>query len=94
MDFEGQRLAEALLIRLLVGFAAAGFLAGYALGSFPLMAYITAAGLVVTSAVVVPDWPFYRRQPHSWLPPLNPTAKAATEPASTPTKPPSKSRKA
>jgi signal peptidase complex subunit 1 len=70
MDFEGQKYAEFLLVRIIMAFAAAGFLIGYVLGSFQLMAMINGVGLVVTLLVVVPDWPIYNRCPLEWLPPL------------------------
>lgn len=93
MDFEGQRRAERLLIQLLVVFAAVGFIVGYAINSFAVMAYINAAGFALTSLLVVPDWPIFRRQPLNWLPPLNPTQpqSGATTPAAK--QAPSKSRK-
>lgn len=72
MDFQGQKLAEQLLVRLLIAFAAVGFLAGYAMGDFALMSYINAAGLLLTTVLVVPDWPMFNKQPLNWLPPLNP----------------------
>lgn len=72
MDFEGQKLAELIMYRLLIAFAALGFLAGYAAGSFKLMAQINAAGLALTLLLVVPDWPWFNRHPLNWLPPLNP----------------------
>jgi signal peptidase complex subunit 1 len=91
MDFEGQRLAEQWLIKLLVLFAAVGFLVGYVTSNFSLMAYINAGGLAITTLLVVPDWPFFRRHPLNWLPPLNPVqqqapASAATAAAATPAK--------
>lgn len=90
MDFEGQRVAEQWLIKLLIAFAAVGFLAGYLTSNFALMAYINAAGLAITTLLVVPDWPFFRRHPLHWLPPLNPAqqqaaASAATAVAAAPT---------
>ncbi|KIZ03674.1 hypothetical protein MNEG_4279 [Monoraphidium neglectum] len=77
MDFEGQKLAETLLYRLLIVFAAIGFVVGYAAGSFRLMVLINAAGLAATLLVVVPNWPFFNRNPFNWLPPLNPEDAAA-----------------
>jgi signal peptidase complex subunit 1 len=77
MDFEGQKLAESLIYRLLVLFGAVGFVVGYAAGSFRLMVLINAAGLALTLLVVVPNWPIFNRHPLSWLPPLNPEDAAA-----------------
>jgi signal peptidase complex subunit 1 len=77
MDFQGQKQAEQLIYQLLVAFAAAGFLAGYATGSFDVMVYVNAAGLALTMLAVVPDWPWFNRNPLSWLPPLNPDDGAA-----------------
>jgi len=78
MDFEGQKQAELLLYRLLIFFGAAGFLGGYALGSFRLMVYINAAGLALTLVLVVPNWPWYNRTPLNWLPPLSPDETAVS----------------
>ncbi|GBF93787.1 signal peptidase complex subunit 1-like [Raphidocelis subcapitata] len=72
MDYEGQKQSEALITRLLVLFAAIGFLGGYAVGSFSLMVAVNAAGLAITLLLVVPDWPWFNRNPLSWLPPLYP----------------------
>jgi signal peptidase complex subunit 1 len=77
MDFQGQKQAEQLIYRLLVVFAVAGFVAGYVLSSFDLMVYINAAGLGLTVLLVVPNWPFFNRNPLNWLPPLNPEDSAA-----------------
>lgn len=92
MDFEGQKRAEALLMRLLIAFAVIGFIVGYLTGSFANMAYINAAGLALTVLLVVPDWPFFRKHPLNWLPPLNPGQKK--EDTVTPVKSVVKSRKA
>ncbi|KAI8465672.1 MAG: microsomal signal peptidase 12 kDa subunit-domain-containing protein [Monoraphidium minutum] len=78
MDFEGQKLAETLLYRLLVLFGAIGFLVGYAVGSFRLMVLINAGGLALTLLAVVPNWPWFNRNPLSWLPPLNPDDAVAS----------------
>jgi signal peptidase complex subunit 1 len=83
MDFEGQRLAEQWLIKLLIVFATVGFLVGYLTANFALMAYINAAGLAITTLLVVPDWPFFRRHPLNWLPPLNPVQQQAAAGAAT-----------
>lgn len=72
MDFEGQKLAETTLVRLLVIFGALGFLIGYLTSSFQLMVFINAAGLAVTLLLVVPDWPIFNKNTLQWLPALNP----------------------
>jgi signal peptidase complex subunit 1 len=80
MDFEGQKLAETLLIRLLLGFAALGFLAGHLLSNFQLMVYINAAGLLITLVLIGPNWPMFRQHALNWLPPLNPGGKEPAVP--------------
>lgn len=82
------------MVRLLIAFAVVGFLVGYATGNFSLLVYINAVGLAVTLALVVPDWPFFRRHPLNWLPPLRPgSPPAASAGGVTPVaKPPGKRR--
>mmetsp|Transcript_31149 Transcript_31149/g.69248 ORF Transcript_31149/g.69248 Transcript_31149/m.69248 type:complete len:81 (-) Transcript_31149:882-1124(-) len=72
MDFEGQKLAEYLLVRIVLVFAAIGFLAGYLTGDFMLMVYINGAGLAVSTLAVLPSWPWFRKNPLPWLPALHP----------------------
>lgn len=77
MDFQGQKLAETLLVRIIVLFGVVSFLAGFATSDFMLMVYMNAAGLLLACAVVLPDWPWYRRHPVKWLPALHPEPAAA-----------------
>lgn len=79
MDYQGQKLAELWISRILIAFAAAGFLAGYVASNFMLMVYINVAGLAVALLAVVPDWPFFNKHPLQWLPPLNPTGNKGTQ---------------
>ena len=74
MDFEGQRLAEKLLVWIIVAVAVLSFLVGYATSDFTLMAKLNGAGLVLAALVVLPDWPWFNRKPLAWLPPLNPVS--------------------
>ncbi|WOH16638.1 hypothetical protein DCAR_0936196 [Daucus carota subsp. sativus] len=69
MDWEGQKLAEQLMQTMLMAFALVAFVTGYLLGSFETVLLIYAAGLVFTSLVTLPDWPFYNRHPVKWLDP-------------------------
>lgn len=84
MDYQGQKAAELLLTRVMIAFAAAGFLIGYVLSNFAVMCYINVAGLAVALLLVVPDWPFLNKQPLQWLPPLNPGKQKKDEDVSTP----------
>lgn len=77
MDFQGQKLAEQLLLWLIIGFAAAGFLAGYLAQDFQLMVKLEGVGLVVSLLAVLPDWPLYNRNPTTWLAPLFPAEHEA-----------------
>lgn len=83
MDFQGQKAAEQWISRVLVCFAAIGFIAGYLLSNFSLMVYINLAGLAVTLLLVVPDWPFFNQHPLQWLPPLNPGKSKKEDDSST-----------
>uniref|UniRef100_A0A2P2JDF1 Signal peptidase complex subunit 1 n=1 Tax=Rhizophora mucronata TaxID=61149 RepID=A0A2P2JDF1_RHIMU len=69
MDWQGQKLAEQLMQTLLLVFAAAAFGTGYVLGSFQLMVLIYAGGMVLTTLITVPNWPWFNRHPLQWLDP-------------------------
>ena len=75
MDFVGQRLAEQVLMVILLASAATSFVVGYALKDFQLMVKINGVGLLLALACVLPDWPFYNRNPWKWLDPLEPESK-------------------
>ncbi|KAF2205592.1 microsomal signal peptidase 12 kDa subunit [Delitschia confertaspora ATCC 74209] len=71
IDFDGQRLAE-LITTVLLG--AAGFLAfflGFMAQDIRLTLWIGLVGTVFTFVVVVPPWPFFNKNPITWLPPHN-----------------------
>ncbi|CAI9761700.1 unnamed protein product [Fraxinus pennsylvanica] len=67
MDWQGQKLAEHLMQLPLVLFAVLAFITGYVLGSFQTMLLIYAAGVILTSLIMVPNWPFFNRHPLNWL---------------------------
>ncbi|XP_075495398.1 signal peptidase complex subunit 1-like isoform X3 [Primulina tabacum] len=69
MDWQGQKLAEQLMQLMLVIFAAVAFIVGYVFGSFHTMFLIYTAGVVLTSIVTIPNWPFFNRHPLNWLDP-------------------------
>ena len=69
MDWQGQKLAEQLMQIILVAFAVVAFFTGYVLGSFQMMLLIYAGGVVLTTLITVPNWPFFNRHPLKWLDP-------------------------
>ncbi|KAI3817464.1 hypothetical protein L1987_11255 [Smallanthus sonchifolius] len=69
MDWQGQKVAEQLMQIMLVVFAIAAFITGYILGSFELMIYVYAGGVVLTILTTIPNWPFFNRHPLKWLDP-------------------------
>lgn len=54
---------------MLLSFAVVAFVTGYALGSFQTMLLTYAGGVVLTTLITVPNWPFYNRHPLNWLDP-------------------------
>lgn len=54
---------------LLLAFAGVAFATGYIMGSFQMMILIYAGGVVLTTLVTVPNWPFFNRHPLKWLDP-------------------------
>ncbi|CAK9172633.1 unnamed protein product [Ilex paraguariensis] len=69
MDWQGQKLAEQLMQIMLVMFAVVAYIIGYLMGSFQNMLLIYAGGVVLTSLITVPNWPFFNRHPLNWLNP-------------------------
>lgn len=69
MDFEGQKLAEALSMAIVVVAAVLGFLYGYVRQDFAAMMWVFASGTAVAGLVGVPDWPMYNKHPVRFLPP-------------------------
>ncbi|KAL4570113.1 hypothetical protein LXL04_025764 [Taraxacum kok-saghyz] len=69
MDWQGQKLAEQLMQIVLVLFAIGAFITGYIMGSFQLMLFIYAGGVVLTTLITIPNWPFFNRHSLKWLDP-------------------------
>ncbi|XLT53594.1 hypothetical protein HN873_046198 [Arachis hypogaea] len=67
MDWQGQKLAEQLMQILLLAFAVVAFITGYFTASFQLMILTYFGGVILTTLVTVPNWPFYNRHPLKWL---------------------------
>ncbi|KAK3027677.1 hypothetical protein RJ639_041387 [Escallonia herrerae] len=54
---------------MLAAFAVIAFVIGYGLGSFQVMLLVYAGGVVLTTLITVPNWPFFNRNPLKWLDP-------------------------
>lgn len=52
---------------MLVASALIAFSVGYVIGSFRLMLLIYLGGVVLTTLITVPNWPFFNRHPLKWL---------------------------
>ncbi|KAJ6430298.1 hypothetical protein OIU84_021658 [Salix udensis] len=69
MDWQGQKVVELWMQVMLLVFAVVAFVTGYITASFRTMMLIYAGGVVFTSLVTVPNWPFFNRHPLKWLDP-------------------------
>lgn len=54
---------------MLLASAVVAFVTGYVLGSFQMMMLIYAGGVVLTTLITVPNWPFFKRHSLKWLDP-------------------------
>ncbi|XP_068664495.1 signal peptidase complex subunit 1-like [Aristolochia californica] len=70
MDWQGQKLSEMLMQIMLVVHAVVAFVVGYTFSSFQMMLVIVAGGVLLTTLVTVPDWPWFNRHPLNWLDPV------------------------
>ncbi|KAH1226885.1 putative signal peptidase complex subunit 1 [Glycine max] len=69
MDWQGQKITEQLMQLIIVAFAVIAFATGYLMASFQMMILIYAGGVVLTTLVTVPNWPFFNHHPLKWLDP-------------------------
>jgi signal peptidase complex subunit 1 len=68
IDFDGQRRAEVFATMFLALSTLLGFNVGYVKQDIVLALYITLGGTILTFLLVVPPWPFFKRNPVKWLP--------------------------
>jgi signal peptidase complex subunit 1 len=81
MDWEGQKLAEQLMQIMLLAFAVIAFGAGYLTASFQTMILTYAGGVVLTTLVTIPNWPFFNHHPLKWLDPSEAEKHPKPEPS-------------
>ncbi|OVA17514.1 Microsomal signal peptidase 12kDa subunit [Macleaya cordata] len=87
MDWQGQKLSEQLMQIMLVAFSVIAFATGYFIGSFRMMLLIYAGGVVLTTLITVPNWPFFNRHPLKWLDPIEADRHPKPQPAVSKKKP-------
>lgn len=68
IDFVGQRKAERIFQTILVSSAIIGFCIGYVTERMSHAVYTLGAGFALSCFLVVPPWPFLRRNPIHWQP--------------------------
>jgi len=66
MDFEGQRKAERIFQVIIVAHAIIGFAIGYAVQQFSYTVYTIIFGFLLSCAIVLPPWPYFRKDPLNW----------------------------
>ncbi|KAL1922372.1 uncharacterized protein VTP21DRAFT_9911 [Calcarisporiella thermophila] len=66
IDFKGQKLSEDLLQIIIAIFAVTAFIVGCYMQSLLVMFGIYGAGVLVSAIVILPPWPFYRKQVIAW----------------------------
>ncbi|KAG0379872.1 MAG: putative signal peptidase-like protein 12 kDa [Linnemannia gamsii] len=77
IDFKGQNLSEQITQGTISLFGVIAFLVGLVLQDIRLSMYIFAAGIVLTGLLVIPAWPYLRKNPIEWLPSREKLAAAA-----------------
>ncbi|XP_043725005.1 probable signal peptidase complex subunit 1 [Telopea speciosissima] len=87
MDWQGQKLSEQLMQIMLVAFAVVAFIISYTMGSFQMMLISYAAGVVLTTLITVPNWPFFNRHPLKWLDPIEAERHPKPQPVTSKKKP-------
>uniref|UniRef100_A0A7E4UVE6 Signal peptidase complex subunit 1 n=1 Tax=Panagrellus redivivus TaxID=6233 RepID=A0A7E4UVE6_PANRE len=66
IDFKGQQKAEYLYQGIIVLFAAIGFVVGYIYQQTWITFQILFVGVAISSVLVLPAWPCFRRNPVEW----------------------------
>jgi signal peptidase complex subunit 1 len=95
MDWQGQKLAEEIMQWGVLAAAIVAFLCGYFTSSFKVMLVVYGVLILIVLVLVVPDWPFFNKNPLQWLDPkLAQPHSAANASASSPSPPDGKAQSA
>lgn len=68
MDYEGQRKAEKTYQIIITVFGIVGFLWGFIIQQLSATVYFVLGGFALSCFIVLPPWPFFRRNPLPWQP--------------------------
>merc|ERR1739838_50196 len=68
MDYEGQRKAEKTYQIIITVFGIVGFIWGFFIQQLSATVYFVLGGFALSCLIVLPPWPFFRRNPLPWLP--------------------------
>lgn len=66
VDYVGQKYAELCMNITLVLFAVLGWVAGFILQDFLVTLGILGLGVLLSTLLYVPDWPFWNTNPVRW----------------------------
>jgi len=66
MDYDGQRRAEKIFQIIILLAAVAGLAWGFVSEKFSFTVYTLGGGFLLSSLLVLPPWPMYRRKPLKW----------------------------
>mmetsp|Transcript_28118 Transcript_28118/g.40258 ORF Transcript_28118/g.40258 Transcript_28118/m.40258 type:complete len:83 (+) Transcript_28118:61-309(+) len=67
MDYKGQQLSEFFFYYITIIFGGLGWIVGYIHQDFSYVFYPWLAGVILSTILCVPDWPFYNRHPIKWI---------------------------
>jgi len=68
MDYEGQRKAEKTYQIIITVFGIVGFIWGFIIQQLSATVYFVLGGFALSCLIVLPPWPFFRRNPLPWQP--------------------------
>ncbi|CAG8762488.1 27386_t:CDS:2, partial [Dentiscutata erythropus] len=71
IDFEGQKHCEFISQIVVVLFAVIGFVYGFHNQDLLATMEIYLGGIIITSILTLPPWPFYNKHPVQWLPEIS-----------------------
>lgn len=66
VDYKGQKHAEWTMYIVLALFSTPGWIYGYTQDDFKPAFYFWAVGAAVMAVLVLPNWPFWNRNPIKW----------------------------